>query len=180
MFLKPCHSVTTILTCQRLDRLHSIAALRSLSAFSFAAAGDTSVERTVVGKHYVGHIHLYSQLCGRRPMSWAGSVTCNSNHALQHLNPLRGRLITTQSLVKYLAPYAGGVTALSAGTFQLQRQQTNKSKRRSNLSHGVAFVETATPVSMQQSGQASSSSSESDTDLQPTPGSSSPSEMTDK
>lgn len=163
MFLRPCHSARIALACHRSFQLESFTAVRSLTAVGSVFAGVNITERSHISNSSLRASQFQSQLRGHRPMPWAGQVACSSNHALQHLNGLRRGLLTTQTLARQLAPYAGGVTALSAGSFYLHRQQKCRSRRRSAFDHGVALVETNTPASMQQSGNASSSGSEPDT-----------------
>ncbi len=178
MFLRPCQSVKAVLSFQQIVRPYNFAALRSLSAVGAVAAAHTSTERSTSAVCCSRPQFLSTHFCGHRPMPWAGQVACNSNHVLQHLNGLRNRLATSQTLVRQLAPYVGGATALSAGSFHLKRQQASRSKRRSALNHGVGLVEA--PASMQQTSHPSSSSSDSDADLQSTSGNGSQTGYTDK
>lgn len=170
MFLRPYLSFDTILSCQNACRLEVFAALRSISAVGSVSFAPSTLERSPTAKFCSRPAFVHHRTVGRWPMPWAGQVACNSNHALQNLNGLRKGLLTTQTLVRQLAPYAGGVTALSAGSHYLRRQQTSRSKRRSALDHGVALIETNAPASMQQTGSASSSSGESDADVTGTSG----------
>jgi hypothetical protein len=170
MFLRPYLSVNSLLSCHNACRPEAFAALRSISAVGSLSCGPPTLERSAAATFCSRPAFAHNQTLGHWPMPWAGRIACNSNHALQNLNGLRKGLLTTQTLVRQLAPYAGGVTALSAGSHYLRRQQTGRSKRRSALNHGVALVETNAPASMQQTGSASSSSSESDADITGTSG----------
>ena len=170
MFLRPYLSVNSILSCQNTCRLEVFSALRSISAVGSVSCAPSTRERSATATFCSRPAFVHYRTLGRWPMPWAAQVACNSNHALQNLNGLRKGLLTTQTLVRQLAPYAGGVTALSAGSHYLRRQQTSRSKRRSALNHGVALVETSAPASMQQTGSASSSSGESDADITGTSG----------
>lgn len=170
MFLRPYLSVNSVFSCQEACRLEVFAALRSISAVGSVSCAPSTLERSAAVTTCLRPALVHYRTLGCWPMPWAGQVACNSNHALQNLNGLRKGLLTTQTLVRQLAPYAGGVTTLSAGSNYLRRQQTSRSKRRSALNHGVALVETNAPASMQQTGSASSSSGESDADMTGTPG----------
>ena len=165
MFLKPCLSVATRLSCHTFSRLGKFVALRSLSSASLASAPISSRSHYSPSKHHLGSVLPHSPFCDHRSMPWAGQVACNSNHSLLHLNGLRKGLAASQRLASNLAPYVGGVTAFSAGTFCLQRQQGRQSKRRGALSHGASVVEMRAPADIYDSSRASSSSSDSDGDM---------------
>lgn len=165
MFLKFCLSVATPLCCQTFSRLEKFVAVRSLSSATSASASSAFTSHYNPSKPCLGPVLPHSPFCDHRSMPWAGQVACNSNHSLLHLNGLRKGLAASQRLASNLAPYVGGVTAFSTGSFLLQRQQGRQSKRRSALSHGAPVVEMRSPADVYDSSRASSSSSDSDGDI---------------
>ena len=167
MFLRPCVTVKATFGREAFGRLEHLVALQSVPSASFACISTSFSLNSYCLKNRVSPVSSHSPVSDLRSMPWAGQVACNSNHNLLHLNGLRKGLAASQRLASHLAPYVGGATILSAGSFCLQRQQARQSRRRNALPHDAAVVEMRAPVDINQGNRASSSSSDSDADLAP-------------